>query len=109
MMAASGTEARIRVQDVPIIAGVRRFYEAGQVPAGTKRNLEFYAPFARFEDSATDADRFVLADAQTSGGLLVSLEATRAPIFERALRTRDVPVHKIGEVVAGEAGVVRYG
>jgi selenide,water dikinase len=108
MMDGSGTSARIRGKDLPLIPGARRFYEAGQVPGGTRRNLEFFGPRARFGPGLGDADRLMVADAQTNGGLVIALPADRAPAFEQALARRGVPVHRIGEVLAGEKGIVEF-
>jgi selenide,water dikinase len=46
--------------------------EAGLVPGGTKRNLRAVAAVVRWAAEIPDALRFVIADAQTSGGLLVA-------------------------------------
>lgn len=108
MMAASGTEATIDVAALPLIDGARRFYEQGKVPGGTKRNLAHFGPHARFDAALGDAEKFLVADAQTSGGLLVAIEERNAAAFEAALRSRALPVHRIGTVVSGEPGVVRF-
>jgi selenium donor protein len=108
MMEGSGTAARVRVADLPLIPGVRRFYESGQVPGGTKRNLEFYGPNARFGAGLGDAERLLVSDAQTNGGLLIAIPAARAAALERALASRRVPAYRIGEVLAGEKGVVEF-
>jgi selenium donor protein len=108
MMEGSGTSARVRAGDLPVIPGARRFYEAGQVPGGTKRNLEFYGARARFGAGLGDAERFLAADAQTNGGLLIAIPPERAAALEAALGRRGVPAHRIGEVLAGEKGLVEF-
>ncbi len=107
IMAASGTEAHVRLSELPIMPAARRLYEQGAVPGGTKRNLEYYGGSLKSDLPLTDADKFAIADAQTSGGLLVSIPSARAAAFEAALRVRGVPVHRIGDVYCGEPGVVR--
>ena len=47
--------------------------EKGAVPGGTSRNLEFFSKHVEFKDSIQDHQKLMLADAQTSGGLLISL------------------------------------
>ena len=108
MMEGAGTKARVRVKDLPVITGARRFYESGQVPGGTKRNLEFYGKHARFANGLTDADQLLVADAQTNGGLLIVVPVDRAQTLEHALRRQSVPVHRIGEVLAGDPGIVEF-
>ncbi len=105
LVAASGAEARLRFGAIPFIEGASALYEAGAVPGGTKRNLEYYGCNAAFEGGPSWAP-LALADAQTSGGLLIAIAPERAPILEAALRARGVPVHRIGEVVEGVAGRV---
>jgi selenide,water dikinase len=108
MMQGAGVKARVRIADLPVIGGARRFYESGQVPGGTKRNLEFFGPRVRFANGLTDADQLLVADAQTNGGLLISVPHDRAQALEHALRRQGVPVHRIGDVLAGDPGVVEF-
>jgi selenium donor protein len=84
MAAASGVNTRIAAAAVPILPGARELAEAGHVPGGTKRNLEDLSEFADWgeTDSIT---RTLLADAQTSGGLLIALPAEAAEGLVREL------------------------
>ncbi|MET8947237.1 selenide, water dikinase SelD [Streptomyces sp. NPDC004542] len=76
---ASGVTAVVETAAVPLLDGAREAVRAGYVSGGTRRNLEWVAPFTDFGD--TDADtRLLLADAQTSGGLLVAGEVPGAPV-----------------------------
>ena len=50
------------------------------------------------------AEQLILADAQTSGGLLISVPADRAPELERALASRGVEPAAVGRVVEGVSG-----
>ncbi|WP_037852392.1 selenide, water dikinase SelD [Streptomyces sp. NRRL S-340] len=70
---ASGVTAVLDTAAVPYLDGAREAVRDGYVSGGTRRNLEWVAPFTDF--GATDPDtRLLLADAQTSGGLLVAGE-----------------------------------
>ncbi|MER5217957.1 selenide, water dikinase SelD [Streptomyces sp. NPDC002838] len=76
---ASGVTAVVDTAAVPYLDGAREAVRDGYVSGGTRRNLEWVAPFTDFGD--TDADtRLLLADAQTSGGLLVAGEVPGAPV-----------------------------
>lgn len=108
MMLASGTEARVVLGDVPVMDAARRLASEGQVPGGTRRNLDYYGSNARFPSQATETDRLLMADAQTSGGLLVCVPRGRDGDFEAALRARGVAVRAIGEVASGTPGLVRF-
>lgn len=76
---ASGVTAVLDTAAVPYLEGAREAVRDGYVSGGTRRNLEWVAPHTDFGD--TDADtRLLLADAQTSGGLLVAGEVPGAPV-----------------------------
>ncbi|RMB85208.1 selenide, water dikinase SelD [Streptomyces shenzhenensis] len=77
---ASRVTAVIDTAGVPYLDGAREAVRDGYVSGGTRRNLEWVAPFTDF--GTTDADtRVLLADAQTSGGLLVAGEVPGAPVI----------------------------
>ncbi|GAA2477966.1 selenide, water dikinase SelD [Actinocorallia cavernae] len=76
---ASGVTAVLDTAAVPYLDGAREAVRDGFVSGGTRRNLEWVAPWTGF--GTTDADtRLLLADAQTSGGLLVAGEVPGAPV-----------------------------
>ena len=76
---ASDVTAVLDTAAVPYLDGAREAVRDGYVSGGTRRNLDWVAPFTDF--GATDEDtRLLLADAQTSGGLLVAGEVPGAPV-----------------------------
>ncbi|MEV5433241.1 selenide, water dikinase SelD [Streptomyces sp. NPDC052701] len=76
---ASGVTAVVDTAAVPYVDGAREAVRDGYVSGGTRRNLEWVTPFTDFGN--TDAGtRLLLADAQTSGGLLVAGEVPGAPV-----------------------------
>jgi selenide,water dikinase len=102
MLAASGVEARVRVASVPVFDGVRALIEQGVVPGGTKRNLTASDDYTTWAGSQNEVDRLLLADAQTSGGLLIAVDPSRADDLIAALRANNTPAAAvIGEVVDG--------
>ena len=68
---ASGVTAEVDAAAVPYLEGAREAAVAGHVSGGTRRNLEWVAPHTSFDDRVDEVTRLLLADAQTSGGLLV--------------------------------------
>ncbi|HYC76378.1 MAG TPA: selenide, water dikinase SelD [Planctomycetota bacterium] len=108
MMAASESEARVALDRLPVMAAARRLAQAGQVPGGTRRNLEYFGVSAEFGTAATEADRLIAADAQTSGGLLIAVAPDRSAALEDAFASRGVPARRIGDVVEGRPGFVRF-
>jgi selenide, water dikinase len=77
---ASGVTAVLDLRAVPLIDGAREAARAGYVPGGTRRNLDWVRPHADFGD-LSEEDILLLADAQTSGGLLIAGEIPGAPVI----------------------------
>ena len=95
----SGVSARIERSAVPIIDGVVELAEAGVVPGGSARNLESASRMTVF-DGVTEIDEIVLADAQTSGGLLIAVDKPLVNALVAALQEEGTATAAvIGEVV----------
>jgi selenide, water dikinase len=95
--------AAIRYDSVPLLAGVERFLADGLCPSGTRRNLDFCAPATRFADRLSEPERLLMADAQTSGGLLIAVSEARLPALLDALARREVAVRAvIGRIEAAD-------
>ncbi len=107
MAVASGVEAEIDAEAVPVLlkARVRELAEAGAVPGGSIKNLAFAHPHTTFSDTVDETDRVILADAQTSGGLLLSLPEEKAGALVAGLTARGSPTAAIvGRLRSGEPG-----
>lgn len=71
---ASGVTARVDPTAVPYLDGAREAARDGYIPGGTRRNLDWVNPHIDWAGRASDLDQLLLADAQTSGGLLIAGE-----------------------------------
>ena len=80
---ASGVDAEIEAAAVPYLDGVRASLAEGFVPGGSRRNLEWVRD--HLETGVGDDELVLLADAQTSGGLLVAGELPGHPVVGRLL------------------------
>jgi selenide,water dikinase len=78
---ASGVGAVIHASAVPVLEGARESLAAGHVPGGSRRNLDWVRPHLDVGPGVTDEDLVLLADAQTSGGLLIVGEVPGAPVI----------------------------
>jgi selenide,water dikinase len=78
---ASGVTAVLDHRAVPLIEGAAEAVRDGFVPGGTRRNLDWVAPHADFGGLADEDLLLLLADAQTSGGLLVAGEIPGAAVI----------------------------
>ncbi|MGH3473258.1 MAG: selenide, water dikinase SelD [Nocardioidaceae bacterium] len=90
LLRASGLSAVIDSAAVPYLEGARESGAAGYVPGGSRRNLDWVRPHLR--TNVSDDELILLADAQTSGGLLVAGELPGHPV--------------IGELVVGDSASV---
>jgi selenide,water dikinase len=99
MTKASGVGAQISAWAVPVLVGAPALAAAGAVAGGTARNLEWLADKVQWDPAIDETTRILLADAQTSGGLLVAVAPEGAAHFAHALRSRGVEaVAKIGTI-----------
>ena len=78
---ASGVGAVIDASVVPVVEGARESLVEGYVSGGTRRNLDWVRPHLRAGAGITQDDLLLLADAQTSGGLLVVGEVPGYPVI----------------------------
>jgi selenide,water dikinase len=85
---ASGVTARVDAAAVPYLDGARDALAAGFVSGGTRRNLDWVRPHADTGGLSED-ELLLLADAQTSGGLLVAGEVPGYPVIGELLPARD--------------------
>ena len=105
MMKGSDASAVIELSAVPVIPGVWELLEQGIAPGGTHRNLNSMEGNVHWDDSLTDNDKLLLCDAQTSGGLLISLPAAKADQLIQELNAAGVTeAAVIGRVSAKGAG-----
>ena len=106
MLAASGVAAEVDARAVPVIDGVRELLAAGMVAGGTQRNHAFVRDDVDWGGLADD-EQLLLADAQTSGGLLLAVAAEPRPSWCRRLREHDtLAAAVIGKTRAGAAGAI---
>ncbi len=103
LAAASDVSAVVDAGAVPTLPDVVRLATGGYVPGGTRRNLDHLAERL---DGGGDLTRTVLADPQTSGGLLFSCDPGRANGAVRELRDSGHDAAVIGELVVGSSGTI---
>ena len=106
MLEVSGVAAAVRADRVPLLPGVLDLARRGVVPSGTKRNHAFLRPHVDWA-GLTEPEQLTLADAQTSGGLLIAVDPEMAEALQRALADRGVAGFDIGETEVGPAGRIR--
>ncbi len=99
LIEASNLDATIDAASVPLLDGVYELAAGGMVPGGSRRNLAYASTVVTFVDDVDDTWRLLLADAQTSGGLLLCVPESNAARAVQRLRDE-------GCVVAAQIGTL---
>ena len=96
----SGVTAQLNAAAIPAIdERVLSLIEEGCVPGGSRKNLETALPKVNFAKGVSEALQILLADAQTSGGLLLAVSPDKVTQAEDVLNQAGAPiVVRIGEL-----------
>ena len=104
MAEGSGVGARVELEQVPVLDGVWELLDQGIAPGGTRRNLDSMEDAVAWEPSIVENEKLLLCDAQTSGGLLISVAQHKRDDLLSELRSRGVETRAvIGSVVDNES------
>ena len=107
MVKGSGVCAEINLNQVPTLPGTWELLEQGIVPGGTSRNRDSVADTVRWHPDMSDNDQLLLCDAQTSGGLLMSVSADKEQELVSALQVAGTTcANVVGRIVEGPAGTI---
>ena len=107
MVKASGVAAQIRYRDVPLLPGAWDLLNQGVVPGGTYRNMQQVADTVLWNEEITEEQKLMLCDAQTSGGLLISVPGSKANQLLIRLQAAGVPISAVvGKITGGAAGTI---
>jgi selenide,water dikinase len=106
LLLQSGVAGEIIADHVPVLPEVSELIAAGHIPGGTRRNLEDLKDCVDFGDQS-ESVRLILADAQTSGGLLISVPEERAEELMELLHAAGPVAVIIGRVTDGAPGTIK--
>ena len=106
MLRASGIGAEITASAVPVLPGVDELLAQGVAPGGTHRNEAGVADYVDWDSAISDNERLLLCDAQTSGGLLISVAEERLSQLIDALEVGGVETRAVvGRIADGVRGI----
>jgi len=88
---------------VPVLAGTRELAEEGIIPGGTKSNHRWLKDCIHYAESIDEIAQYILCDAVTSGGLLISIPEADAPSLLADLTAKGVEAAEIGYVTEEHA------
>ncbi|WP_394355505.1 selenide, water dikinase SelD [Spirosoma validum] len=93
MCEGSGLSAVVEFENVPVIAGLDYYLDQQCFPGGTQRN---WASYGHKVGALTDKQKYILADPQTSGGLLVAVSPDSTGEVEQILQDQGCPFQRLG-------------
>ncbi len=107
MVRGSAVSAHVNLSAVPVLPGTRELLERGVAPGGTHRNVSSVNDVVNWHPDLTDDDKMLFCDAQTSGGLLMSVPAGKVDELVAALIEEGAPCAAVvGRVTDGPAGTI---
>jgi cysteine desulfurase len=90
MMNASNTSAVIELEKIPMLNNVIELASSGVIPGGTKDNYEHTLKKVNYSNDISEVRRLILNDAQTSGGMLISVPESKQKSLLKSLKEREV-------------------
>ena len=93
----SDVSSKINFQDLLFLDGAKELAMSGVMPGGTKRNLKSVEKVVSFNDHLNKIEQLLLADAQTSGGLLVSMPLEDARSYVKKVNGQTAIIGQITE------------
>ena len=107
MCKSSNVSFEINYNDIKFFSGVNELANQDIVPGGSKRNLSYAQQYTNFSDSISQIERLMVADAQTSGGLLISLPKDNVKNFLEYYNSKStIPAFQIGSVNARKKSLI---
>ncbi len=103
MCQGSGVSAEINFSDLEFLPHVRDLAESGIMAGGTRRNLDYVKKYVEFDSALSELDQLLAADAQTSGGLLISISE---PDAQKYVKTFGSPAKIIGQIIQKESNLI---
>lgn len=107
MLTGGNVAARLFLSHIPVIPGARKLAVAGAVPSGAYNNYNYIKKKVNWNGINNQADKMILCDPQTSGGLLMAVPGEKADqLQESLLKEGCLTAAKIGIISAKEGDVI---
>ena len=93
----SNVSSKVNFQDLLFLDGAKELAMSGVMPGGTKRNLKSVEKVVSFSDRLNEIEKLLTADAQTSGGLLISMPMKDARSYVKKVNDRTAIIGQVTE------------
>ena len=105
MLTKNKLGAELWINDIPVIDGLDKYISMGMIPGGTRKNQEIYSCSVEKKPDITQEQEIILYDAQTSGGLLLSISPEQAEkakelLFQQGFTSSQI----IGKIIKVPSG-----
>ncbi|MDP4282250.1 MAG: selenide, water dikinase SelD [Bacteroidota bacterium] len=107
MVLGSGTGAEIGLENVPVFPGVWELIASGVIPGGTRNNLRFVGDVIHFSEGIGENGMLLLADAQTSGGLLISIPCNEGRLLLQEYHDSGIRAARIIGQINADRGKIK--
>jgi selenide, water dikinase len=107
MVKGSRVGAEVQLGRVPVLPGTWELLDQGVAPGGTHRNRQSVADAVQWHPDLTEREQLLLCDAQTSGGLLISVARDKKEALLSELQVSGASGTVIGEITEGPAGQIK--
>lgn len=98
MAKGSNVSIEFTYSSIPLLEGTKELADLGVIPGGSKANATWLQDMVHYEAVLTQEERWILSDAITSGGLLVSLPLSEGHKYVEDLRRHSISAGIIGHV-----------
>ena len=102
----SALDAELWVEDVPVLDEVKEMLASNIIPGGTINNLDFMQDFIKPSDGVSRIDQLMLADAQTSGGLLFAVAKEEIDLIQTEFEKEGENFFIIGKILGAGKGII---
>jgi len=96
---ASGLSAVINSTEIEFMEGAYKYASSEIIPGGTENNLRFIEKDTFFDQQTDKTLKYLLSDAQTSGGLIFTVNSSYVPKIISDFRKQGIPAADIGETI----------
>lgn len=105
MLTKNNLGAELWINDIPVIEGLNKYISLGMIPGGTRKNQEIYSCSVEKKEDILSEQEIILYDAQTSGGLLLSIspeqgEKAKELLFQQGFTSSQI----IGKIIKVPSG-----
>jgi len=100
VLSASNVSAHLYSNKVPFFIDAVTLAEMNKVPGGSRANCKSFEPYVKWREGVSDVEKFLLNDAQTSGGLLIFVPGEKKDKLVSTLQENGILSAHIGDVIS---------